>query len=260
MFHLLANDVATTGAGPGVFYQAPAVPDPEFSQSGALDYQIPKDLFLAALALIGNDVNDGRINTATTRLRGFPKIYPFEVGTVFPSDPNVMDLRKDNLRLRSQEDYRVEVDDQGGGAAAADFFSVISDVPLQEGAPPPGSRWVRFTCSAVTQTALWSGGPFPLALSDVLEASMYAVYGMRFLDDQQNTALAARLWFQGQTFKPGCLAEVAIGDRSHEMFRGGLGLWGTFNLYSLPQVDIFDTAANGGATTYLVDLLLSRIG
>jgi len=258
MWHMLANHLqVSAGSGPGVFQQAPAVPDDEFSRSGAGDYQVPRDLMLAAIAAVGLPIVDARINTATLRLRGFPRIYPFEALAVWPTDPNIMDLRGRELTLRTQEDYRLEYDD-GGAVTAASFFSIITDSPYPVSPPPREARWVRFTATLTGIVGAWSGVG-QMALGDVLESDSYAVWGMRVQDAVNGTALAARMSFQGQKWRPGCLVEPAVGLRSDAMFRGGLGVYGNFRLYSLPQIEIFDTAA-AGATLYTIDLLLSRIG
>jgi hypothetical protein len=92
----------------------------------------------------------------------------------------------------------------------------------------------------------------PLTLQEGLPAQRWSVVGMRAYSAN---IIAARLIFYGQTNRPGVLGSQNFSDMHHPMFRlGQLGVFGTFDLNSIPQVEVLATAADT-AETILLDLV-----
>lgn len=109
---------------------------------------------------------------------------------------------------------------------------------------PSGSRyWVRFSGSYTVANNQWQSAPF--TFEDTLAAGSYAVIGMEL---QLSEAIAARLTFDDQVLRPGCICTSAAGQRTADMFYdGSLGEWGRFESYSPSRLELF---ATGSTTTF----------
>ena len=76
-------------------------------------------------------------------------------------------------------------------------------------------------------------------------------------------ALAFRLRFPaqpgvgGKQFRPGGLVQDAANLQPHPMFNGGLGEWGRFHTFELPQIQVLADAAGG---TYEIRMALLYLG
>jgi hypothetical protein len=66
------------------------------------------------------------------------------------------------------------------------------------------------------------------------------------------TALAARLVFEDQWERPGCIGAGLGTSQQHPMFsKGGLGNWGRFNANRMPSVEFLANAADTAEEVYL---------
>lgn len=258
MHHLLAffASVAASQANS----QLSAVADDYFTRSAG-NFQIPKRHWLYQMYLSGIGLTGGRINTASLRLRGFPRIYPYERSIAPPNDPNTHDLRMSPLVLRAEEDLRLEVDtDATAGPNNTHGLVWISDrMERMVLTALDDLRWYRMTSSIVSTANSW-GALATLVFSDQLESGRYGIYGMEVVNSAAvpvQVPLAARLVLQDQYFRPGCLADSAFGRRGPQSQFNGMGLWGYFNTYQAPQIQLL---ANNSvaAETYDVNLLIAK--
>ena len=250
MMHLLAFGASTPGALTDS--QLNAIPEQIFTRSNNR-FQIPVPMVSFAAYAASISLTRARYNTASLRLRGFPQIVPFSNTAVPVTDPNVMDFRDYPLALRVQEDLEIYITRVAGGGAENTYAGVwVSDGPVNANINQRDARWVRFT-AAVTQVAFTWAAPATVAFQDTLEGGLYNVYGMQI---QSTSTVFGRMIFQNQIWRPGCLGMTAVSSRSHEMFRGGLGLWGQFNTYSVPQIETVGDVA--GAETVEGHLLCSK--
>ena len=104
---------------------------------------------------------------------------------------------------------------------------------------------VRFTAAVACTAYNWVNGA--ITFEEDLPAGAYAVMGMHVISA---SGIGARLVFNNQGPRPGCVAFDAIEDQSHPMFRNGnLGVWGTFHHSTPPTLDMLaratDTAQEG---------------
>lgn len=250
MWHLLAW--AESQAIAATDDQLAAVADDVYSRSNN-NFQIPvkSNLFWAYAG--GTGLNRPRINTPTTRLRGFPFIIPFNTTLLPATDPNLADWRDMPLTLKEEEDLRIDTTNTDVAAqvhaACAGIWEKVPNFNVNMATP----RWVRFTSSVTAVANAWStlGS---VTLADVLEGGTYGVYGMQI---QGANIIAARLKFQGQDPRPGCLGQALVGSRTHKIFMGYLGLWGQFYTYQSPQIETLESAA--GASTPEGYLLVGKI-
>lgn len=251
MFHMLAFG----GSQPfGVNNQIlPAIPDAYFTiQSNA--FQIPQNLYLKAIAAMGINVIASRVNTPSLRLRGFPHVMPFIAAVQAPTNPNVMDFRDYPLVLRMEENFELDTSDGGAANSVDTGLAIVSPDAADFNVNVPDLRWVRATFASITAVVNRWSGPAAFNFEDTLEGGVYNIYG---LECNSANLIAARLILQNQYWRPGTVGMAAKGLRSHEMFRGGLGLWGQFNTYSVPQIEVLETTA-GADTTLEAYLLIAK--
>jgi len=246
-FHLLAYYFNQVVSADSILA---AVSDPVYAIQSS-QFQIPEDMKMIAAYAGGLTMTRARVVTPSLRLRGIPQIYPFHQLLLPPTDPNIMDMREWPLRIYKEENLEVDVTQITG--TAHDYAGIWIAKPDWNGnLDGREARWVRFTATVVPALGAWS----PLAqitLQDTLEGGSYCVWGM---DAFEATTVFARLVFQNQYMRPGCLGNATLGLRSAEMFRGGMGLWGEFNTYSLPQIEVLaDTA---GSVTLDGKLLVTK--
>ena len=78
------------------------------------------------------------------------------------------------------------------------------------------------------------------------------------LGAQSANCIGARLSFDNQSDRPGCVGMSSVENREHQMFRkGGLGTFGLFTSTSLPEVEFLADTAD---TTQEVYLDFVRVG
>lgn len=250
MHHLLAFGASTPGALTDS--QLNAIPDQLFTRSNNR-FQVPSDLFGLLGYAASISLTRARYNTASLRLRGFPQIVPFSVTAIPPTDPNVSDLRQMPLLFKNQEDIEMDVTRVVGGGAENTYGGlwVAQQEPIYN-INARDLRWIRFT-AAVTQVAFSWSAPAAFAFQDTIEGGNYNVYGMQI---SSTSTVFGRIIFQNQIWRPGCLGMTAVSSRSHEAFRGGLGLWGKFSTYSVPQLETVGDVA--GAETVEGHILVAK--
>ena len=89
----------------------------------------------------------------------------------------------------------------------------------------------------------------PLRMSHELRTPLNAVIGFAHHTNgaaPSATVAAARVIFTGtpQVLRPGTLTTASPATRTHRAFYdGSLGVWGRFHAYSMPQFEVFDSAA-----------------
>jgi hypothetical protein len=251
MFHLLAfSDAQAAGSTDA---QLNAVSDQLLSIQ-ANDFQMPVPFWLLAGYVQGTTITRGRFRTSSLSLRGNPQIWPFNVGvTLPPADPNMLDLREFPLKLLKEENLRCETSNTlACGTEQHTACALVTPLQPNYNINFPMPRWVRAT-SAVTSVAFGWSTLGALTMEDNLEGGSYVVLGMMI---QEADCIFGRLVFQNQFLRPGCLGQAALTSKPHPMFNGGLGIWGFFNTYSLPQVETLHIAA--AAQTLELRLLIAK--
>ena len=229
--------------------QLPAVADPIFNRSNS-NYQIPVEHWLMFAYLGGVGMTKGRFQAGSLQQRGYPQIAPFSILAIPPSNAQIMDMRDYPLALRREEDLRVSI--TNGAANPAICLAAVSNERPNYNVNNKDLRIIRGTASVTAAAYAWSTqGSF--SPEDTLEGGSYDVYGLAI---QGAAVLGGRIIFQGQNYRPGCLGQAAASDKQNQLFWGGLGYFGTFNTYSLPQIETIETGA--GASTPNVLLLCGK--
>lgn len=252
MHHLAVFD-STLGAVAG-YQQVNALADSLLPRSNVgTEYQIPGDWLVAAAFAGAAACVRARLITPSLALRQNPQIVPFKGALLPGDDPPVMDFTNAPIQLKKEEALRAEMESNSATNATVQVWLLdpsTMDLKVQY----KDMRWVRGTVAVTTVAHVWTLGG-ALTLDEPMEGGEYTIYGMQTFFA---TNIASRLVIPGQTMRPGCIGQATAAIRSAELFRGGLGAWGSFSTFSLPQLEVLDSAA--AAVTYTVWLLLARSG
>lgn len=243
MFHTLGF---TASLAAGNNQQLLALSDQIYSRQNN-EYQMPHPYTIGMAYSSGVGVTASRIVTPSTRLRGHPQIWPLN-GVLLPeNDPNYLNMLDHPMKFAKEENLRVEASQPAAGPNQHFAFVWIWKAQPNFNLNFTDCRWIRGTASVTTVANNWSG-PAAITFDDTLEGGSYAVYGMSTFFA---TNVASRLIFQNQQMRPGCIGQATQLLKPAEPFRlKNLGLWGVFDTYSLPQLEVVDTAT--ATVTYTV--------
>jgi len=252
MFHLMAfNSTLLAAAG---YQQVGALADSVVPRNNAgTDYQIPDDWLLAGAYAGGAACVRAKLTAPSLTLRGNPQIIPFS-GTHLPAvDPNFMDMTAAPIKLFKGESLRADMESNSATNVTVACL-VFDPKSLNLKVENRDLRWVRATATITSVSNVWAGAT-TITFEETLEGGSYAVYGMQAFFA---TLVAARLIFPGQVMRPGCLGQATAVSRGAPLFWGGLGLWGKFDTFSPPILEVLDTAA--AANVYTLWLLVAKSG
>lgn len=114
---------------------------------------------------------------------------------------------------------------------------------------PAGNIYtMRGTGTTTATAAAWS--LVTVTWANTLPAGNYAVVGLEAVG---TTLKGARLIFPNGVERPGCPGLATSGIRTYDGWfrKGGLGMWGTFQNWNLPQVEVFCGSGDTAQTFYL---------
>lgn len=236
MHHLLAYSAAALDASAGDV-QLAAVAEQIYNRSNN-SFQIPQPHVCLAAHAGGVGMTRARFRQGSLISRGFPQIASLAATTQAPTAQQIADFRDYPIQLRPEEDLRVDVTN----GAANDAVALLWVTPFQitRNINARDVRVIRFTAAPTTIVSSWSV-PVTITFQDTLEGGVYDIYGMVC---SGTGVVASRLVLQNQILRPGSLSYSAmtiITDR--DMFYGGMGKWGEFNTYSVPQIETLGNAA-----------------
>lgn len=216
------------------------IPDGTVAVSGndiRVPVQLPNINFAAA-----------SINSATATLRAqiqapsLRSILNFDVpgivnGLIYGNLPVCARMWNAPLALQGLEPLDVFI--QNGAAVMNRAFLSLCDGPVK---PVTGKVFtVRATAAASLVTATWVNSA--LTFLQTLPAGHYQVVGMKVWSAN---SCAARLFFVGGAWRPGCLTQNTEAQENWVDFRyGNTGVWGEFDNTTPPSIDIMgitDTA------------------
>jgi len=205
------------------------------------DVFVPTGLnqIVSAAALINSAAATLRAEIQAPSLRAVLNfdINPIVNGLVFGTLPRCMRMWGTPLQLVTNEPMDVFI--QNGAAVMNRALVTLADGPLR---PVQGKIYtIRATGAATLVTATWVNTP--LTFSQALPAGHYQVVGFRAVGAN---LVAARIFFIGSAWRPGCYAANLSDNNEWPDFRyGGIGVWGEFDNTTPPSVDclgVTDTA------------------
>ncbi len=216
---------------------------------------------LLAVYGFGGVISRLRFGNAALTQKGSNHIWPLEVSATIPDLPQLMDMRDAPMMLPRNEELTLEATNTAAGPTETGAVLLLGKPGWSMAWPAHSDRLVaRATCviAAGTETT-WTALSEIVMERDLLNG-VYAVVGASVVAAD---AIAARFRFPdqpsigGKQFRPGCLVQNAANLAPHPMFFGGLGEWGRFHTFSLPEMQVLGDAAGG---TYEVRLQLLYLG
>lgn len=222
------------------------VTDEVFATASTTGTFVPAGMHLVA-AFAGIGAGSGtwgraRLNAASLLKVAQPFITPTQaiVGT---DNPNLQLLTDRPLVFPSAEvigvDALLATVPSSADVAALLFFSE-QPAPV----PPGDGYWIRAATAAAftaASTTVWS--TVDMKWDTTLPEGKYAVVGMVHV----GPAVAARLVFAGQVYRPGVVSVGSAAARTHAAFyEGGFGLMGSFSAFAPPSVQILATNTSAG--------------
>lgn len=211
-------------------------------------YQMPKAVRLIAAYGSNDAYTSLRVNTPSLRRLFLPQVDPLESTLLPGNNPPVVIFGDMGPSLEYTEGLSLEASRGVVVASPAAALAWISDSLI---GPVGGPIFTMLATSAVTTAAgTWASGA--LTFSQTLPAGRYQVVG---LSAYGTNLYSARLVFLMGGFRPGVLAQGAVGEYSIDAFRrGGMGVFGTFDNTTLPSIECMGTGV-GTAQTYGIDLI-----
>lgn len=178
-----------------------------------------------------------RMNSASSRIRGYPNLTPLNASVLAGSRPGLNDMRDTPITLKAYENITVQV--TNADAQNTVVLMTLARDGLNYNINRSGIRKVKFT-AAVTSLAFGWSNEGNVVLADDLEAGRYEVYGMEVWEAD---CVAARLVFKDQVERPGCPAQQLVSDIPSDIYCMGLGGWGSFDSITPPFIQGLHVAA-----------------
>lgn len=209
-------------------------------------FLMPRDLLMFLAYAASATLTRARWSTPSINNISPIFIRPINVGALPTDDPNLADYRYNPVRLRAQEELKLEA--TSGVAMGTERFTGLFWLGDSITQAPPGDVYtLRATATTAAVANSWT--TISLTWDNQLPAGSYAVIGGEY---QATNALAFRCIFDDQWMRPGALGLTALGRRTAKPFYdGGMGLWGRFRTISLPRVQVLNNSTDGAHTLYL---------
>lgn len=211
------------------------------------DQFLPQNNWSALFAAgMGANLERMRFNNATFRQFTPPFLRPVNQAATPPTDPAVADYRRNPLTFRGLENLILEASNPNSGGA--ETVTAIAGVTQGGIVPSSGGQVYAMRGTATTAATAGRWTLLDVTWEDTLRTGSYHVMGLNHIS---TTGQAARVIFQDAVNRPGCLSQSAVGNRTHEMFRDGLGVWGTFDANRMPDIQVLCNAADASHELYL---------
>jgi hypothetical protein len=243
MHHTGAYNLSFTGAA--VETELQAIVDNYFTIQN--NHFLPqRDTSILYALAAGATLTRARVNTPSLGVITSPHIMPMSPALSASSPQKYRSYILDPLNLKALEELQIFVTHSAAGAEqnVAVFGFDMGRTPA-----PPGTVYtIRGTGVATLTVNAWSNIN-PITWNNNLPNGQYAVIGAVF---QSASALAGRIIFENTPYRPGGIAQLLATDWTDDLFRiGGLGQWGTFHNYAMPQVEFLASAADTAETVFL---------
>lgn len=242
-FHVAAYYASMTNGSTNA--AVAAVNDGVLTLSATNFFQLTQRGRLEKMYSAGVSLTRSRVNVPSFRDVNLPYGGPVNLALAVPSPANLTDWGEFGPTVPFGE--TISVEHTLGGAAPENQFSLLW---FRFGRKPiPGGARYRclYTATITGSTGAWVAGS--MTADQVLPAGKYAVVGMVAI----GTNLAcARLIFPGTMWRPGVLAQNAVGSIGRpEFVNDSMGVLGTFSSVNQPNLEIFCIGACTAQTVFL---------
>lgn len=215
-------------------------------------FLLQRDWLLLAAYAGGTSLDRARLVTPSLRQITLPFIRPVNVGLLPITLTPVDDLRANPLRLRALEELATEHTNTAVGPTINTTVLCLSQGPVS---PIPSGDIFTMRGTGTTTLGVNSWTSITTTWADTLPAGLYSCVGLSAFS---TGCQAARLIFEDQVQRPGCVGGAGIGTLPNPIFiDGNLGEYGRFNANRMPTVQFLSASADTAETVYLQ---LIRIG
>lgn len=205
-----------------------------------------RDMPLLFALIAGLNLSRGRINTPSLGVVASPNIYPLSGAAAPGSPPRFADYVNTPLLFRALEEIQLFTTQPA--AVAQQNFGILGFSMGAEPAPGGNIFTIRGTATGALTANAWTNVG-TVTWQNVLPSGVYAVVGAMF---ESAGALAGRLILENTAYRPGGLGVQSVNDVESDLFRrGGLGVWGRFHNYAMPQVEMLSASADASETIAL---------
>jgi hypothetical protein len=241
MFHTVAYSASIAT---GVETDVAAVADVTMQiQNSHIVPQAPCALIYAAA--MATNLQRARIQTPLFNTLTTPFIRGIMAGLVPTSPCSLAAYAGLPLDLKQLEEIAILATQN---AAGAQRVTAVLGLQMTPPVPANGDAYtIRGTGTAAAVANSWT--QIPITWQNALPQGLYATVG---LQHQSANGQAARLTFQAQYWRPGCVSQAGLSDIAHPyFFKGFLGEWGRFYNYAMPTVEVLANAADAAHEFYM---------
>jgi hypothetical protein len=173
-----------------------------------------------------------RLVTPRSRMVVPPPLYPI-VGALLPPDrPHIFDRRTNPFLLNAVEEVSMQMN--VGGTANAQNIAVCFWGTSLDPVPPGDIYALHGTSTTAAVSLTWT--QLTVTWDQTIPAGTYAVVGTQH---QSTNALAHRVHFLDQIWRPGFASLTALGNISEpSYYYGGWGKLGQFVTYAYPFIEV----------------------
>lgn len=244
-FHLLAfqGSVAQNASLASI----PLITDTVFSN--VTGGYLPPTNFRAWMAYTQLDAGTiARLDTPNLRIPVYPYMSNLDLAADPPNLPPMNQWDDSGPTILQNDQFNMVVSRAGAGGS-------VSTGLVWLGQKTPSAvygdvRTIRATSSITRVASQWVEGS--LTLQDTLPNGRYQIVGLASFG---TNLIATRFIFPDQSYRPGVIAQQAIGEYGWDKFRyGNSGVFGSFFSTALPTVQILGYGANT-SQTHLIDII-----
>lgn len=249
MFHVAVCETKFSSAA--TLAQLTALTDTVLTTRG--NDLIATDDFRLGLAYgLGSSITELRANWPTLNAYGYHQFHKYDIqGTTDPLPPDLpalIDYMSQPIVVPKDEQLDIQISNSPG-TTEQDLLALWLFTPGHQLTIPTGVQRIalRATYTFTPGTAyVWSGAQ-DLTFETTFRGGWYYVVGMDVIDPH---ALVARLIFpkntpyNGRVLRPGCIVRQTTTTRPADRFMGRLGVYGFFNSFELPYIEIVSTNAS----------------
>jgi hypothetical protein len=201
---------------------------------------------LVYAAACGTLLTRARLSTPSLQVITTPFIRDVNPALNFGNPMSFADYSQDPLQLHALEEL---VHYQTDSAVTSESNAGIAGLMIQNQPQPAGNVYtLRGTAAGTLVVGGWTNVG-AITWFNTLPQGVYAIVGAGFFSAG---AIAGRFLIPGIPWRPGGPGIVTVTNRIAPLFRNGnLGVWGTFNNYALPGVEMLSGTADTVEEIYM---------
>lgn len=202
------------------------------------------DMKLLWAAAFGATITRARIVTPSLRQITTPFIRPLQPSIAGADLTRLADYSQNPFTIKGLEELQVS----SFASSAVQATAVLGLARTQVMPAPQGNIFVmRGTGATTLAVSVWN--QVAVTWNDSLPAGQYVCVG---LEAWGATLQAARLTFENQWERPGCVGCATAVQSGNSIFRyGKLGVWGNFASVRMPTLEVLANAADTAQEFYL---------